>query len=495
MTIISAGTNLGAMGAQRFIQSNASKVDRATLALASGSKVSNPAFDPSSAAVGYNLGAKAETLMQAGRNVSQAISELQLAAGALGSTEEVLNRMKVLTAQANSDTIGGPERAMLDQEFQTLLSQVNINAASARWGASSLFTGGAGTASASAATIAQGEVGFTAVANAFAATLGAASQGMISGVVTGATVVSNGALYDVSIQVGNQTFKNTVGAPTIAGTLTLVSTTDTGNSIVLNYDGTAVTGITNAATFQSTLQTLLGVNTAAKAVLTSLGTTAGGMANVTATAGAGTSAGSWALSYTGAAAGGTGSFKLTNGMEVYRATVTTSASMTGSVSFDNGMTLALATFDGTANHAQEIYTVSAGTAVTQNVQYAEKSTDTLQLTFNSATTTGLGLNGTSVTTASNAATASALIDTAIQSVSTSIAKLGGKLSQLSFMCDTISVAVQNVVAAKGTFTDADLSETMMTMQKFKGLGNIAQTVFTNSLNDQSALAQMVSNVR
>lgn len=494
MAIVSAGTNLGALAAQRFIQSSSAQATKSAQELASGSRVSNPALDPSSAAVGYSLNARSQALIQANRNIIQAISEIQMAAGALGSTQEVLNRMKVLTTQGNSDTIGTKERNMINQEFQQLLSQVDSNASNARWGGVSLFTGAAGTPAA-VGVVSEGVTGLTAVANAFANTLNAASGGMINGVASEATVAANGALYDVSIKVGAQTFKATVGAPTAAGTLTLVSTTDTGNSIVLNYDATAVTAITNAATFQTSLQTLLGVNTASKAVFSSLGTTAGGMANVTVSSGAATAAGTWALTYTGAAAGGTGTFKLTNGLEAYTASVTTSASMTGTVTFDNGTSLALATFDGTSNKAQELYTVTAGTTVTQNIQFGDMATDTLTLQFTSATVSGLGLSGLSVTTAANAQTASNKIDTAIQTVSTNIATLGGKLSQLNFMADTITVTVQNLTSAKQTFVDSDVTNAMTTMQQAKALGEISRTVFTDALSQQSEVARMVGQVR
>lgn len=95
--------------------------------------------------------------------------------------------MKVLTAQANSATIGDSERNMVQKEFSLLLQQVDLNAQNARWGDTSLFSGGAGAATA-LGVVAEGQTGLTAVANGFAATLNAASQGMISGIATSATV-------------------------------------------------------------------------------------------------------------------------------------------------------------------------------------------------------------------------------------------------------------------------------------------------------------------
>ena len=492
---VSIATNLGALSAQRYMQSNNARVTRATEDLASGSRVSNPSYDASSAAVGYSLNAKTQSLMQASRNIAQASAEIQMASGALGATEDVLVRMKTLTAQANSATIGDAERNMVQKEFSLLLEQVDLNAQNARWGDTSLFSGGAGAVTASG-VVAEGVTGLTAVANGFAATINAASQGMISGIATSATVTTNGGLYDVSVQVGAQTFKATVPAPTAGGTLTLTSTTDSGNSIVLNYDAAAVTAFDGtAATFQTNLQTLLGVNTAAKAVFSSLGTTAGGMADVTFAPGTATSPGTWALTYQGSAAGGTGTFKVTNGTESYQTKVTTAASMTSNITFNNGIKLSLAAFDGTSNKAQELYNIASGSSISQTIQYGEKASDMLTLTFNSVSTIGLGLTGISVSTQVDAQAASGAIDTAIQSVSTTIASLGGKLSQLSFMADTNSITTQNLTSARGVFVDTDISDAMLQMQKFKGLSEISRSVFTDALNQQSQLAQMVQQVR
>lgn len=491
--MVTAATNLGANAAKRYLEINSSKATRATEELASGSRAANPSYDPSSSAVGFRLTSNLVSLGQSSRNVTQAISLIQMATGALGATQDVLTRLKEITVAANTDTVGANERAMMNQEFQRLINQVDLNATNARWGGVALFTGGGGTATASG-VVAEGATGLTAVANGFANTLNATSQGLITGVATDATVVQNGGLFDVTVVVGTQTFKATASA-TAGGTLSLQSTTDTANVIVFDYDAGAVTALATASGFQTSLRTLLGVDTATKATFSSLSTTANGMPNVTLTAGSGTNPGTWALTYTGATAGGTGVFKISRGDESYTAAVTTAAAMTQTVSFGNGVSLALAAFNGTANAAQETYNIVQGTSINMQFQYAEKASDILSITFNGANVSALGLSGIAVDTTGNAQTASYLIDSAIQTVGQFIANLGGKASQLNYMSDTLKISIQNQEAARSTFIDADIAQSMLTLQRFKGLGNIASTVFTQSLNMQADLAQMVGNVR
>ena len=492
--MVTAATNLGANAAKRYLEINTSKAIRATEELASGSRASNPSYDPSASAVSYRLTAVLQAYGQSSRNVSQATAMIQMATGALGATQDVLTRMKALTVAANSDTIGAQDRAMFNEEFQQLLNQVDLNAQNARWGGISLFTGGGGTVSDVGIT-AEGATGLTTVANAFANTFTAANyQGLFSGIATDAQVRQNGSNYDVSVTVGTQTFKATVLAPVGGGNLTLVSTTDPANAISFVYDA-AVTAIVDAASFQTSLRGLLGVDTATKAAFSSLGTSATGMPNVTLSSGSGTAAGTWALTYQGSAAGGTGTFKISRGDQYYTATVTTTAAMTQTVSFDNGITLSLAAFDGTANAAQELYNISAGTAITQQFQYGEKSSDVLSITFSGATASVLGLSGLNVLTADNASTAADRIDLAMQQIGGFIGQLGGKASQLSFVNDTLQISTQNQAAARSTFIDANIAQAMQESQKFRGLADVAGTVFTQSLNDANKLAQLVGNVR
>lgn len=283
-------TNTAGNAARRYIDINSDIASSATEKLASGSLVSNPSYDPSAAAVGYNFTANIKSLDQASRNVLQGTAQIQMVTGFLGASVDVLIRMKQLTVAANTDTVGDPERAKMNAEYQQLVTQLELNAQNARWGGVSL----------------------------------------------------------------------------LANTAPLV----------------------------------------------------------------------------------------------------------------------------------------------QTIQYAERSTDTLTVTFNPADVTALGFGTATVTAGvvavtstsditskANAATASALIDTAISTINTQIGELGGKASEFKFMTDTLRINIQNSTAARSTFTDADISQSMQDLQTYSGLGQIAQTVFTKALNDHSSMVQMVQSVR
>ncbi|WP_010297291.1 flagellin [Candidatus Odyssella thessalonicensis] len=497
--MVSAVTNLGANAAQRYLEINTSKATRATEALASGSKISNPSYDPSSAAVGYRISSNVQSLYQASANVSQATSVIQMASGLLGATQDVLTRLKELTAKANTDSVGDSERSMMNKEFQQLLKQVDVNAQSARWGGISLFTGGAGTATHSTTAATANAFGLTASGNAFTATLGSSTIGNINGFAADADVVANGSLYDVTVKIGDQEFKATVAPPVINGTLSLVSTTDPNSVISFTYDAD-VTGLNNAANFKSELKNFLGLNsgqtratfTSANAGNAAVATASGAGVSVVFSPGSGAAAGTWTLNYDSTKH----EFRVSNGLEYYTAAVDNPTNSTsGFVSFANGILLTLNGFDATAALSQETFDVAAGTKIDQTFQYGEKATDVLSVTFEGATASALGISGTNIVTKGQAQIASGLIDAAQNAVGSMIAELGGKASQLSFMSDTLKVSIQNQLAARASFIDADIADSMLTLQRYKGLAQVASSVFTQAMNEQTQLTMMVQNVR
>ncbi|WP_010297293.1 flagellin [Candidatus Odyssella thessalonicensis] len=494
--MVSAATNLGANAAKRYLEINTQKATRATEELASGFKASNPSYDPSSSAVGYRLTANVQSLVQASSNVAQATAMIQMATGSLGATQEVLTRLKELTAKANTDGVGDGERKMMNEEFQQLLNQVTVNALSARWGGVSLFSGGVGTSTANG-TVAEAAMGLNVTTNAFAGTLNATNtQGNISGVALDATVVANGSLYEVTVVVGEQTFKAMTSAPLDGGQLTLVSISDPTASISLDYLGSGV-AVPDATIFQSELRQALGISPSlARATFTSLSTGAAAIGtSLIFSPGAATAAGTWAMTYDYNATTQTGTFRISSGSEYYTTTLDALNPMTTTVSFPNGINLSLNNFDGTTNLAQETFTVTAGSQIVQSFQYGDKASDMLTVVFQGASTAALKLNNLTILTKAAAQIASRSIDNAQDQVGSMIAELGGKASQLNFMADTLKISIQNQTAARSTFVDADIAESMLTLQRFKGLAQVANTVFTQALNEQSNLTTMVQNVR
>jgi len=501
--IISAVTNFGAMAADQYLAINTDNVNRATQALASGSRVSNPAYDPASAAVGYSFAANLGAFQQASSNVTQATSMLQMVSSVLGSTQNILTQMSQLSAQANTGTLDSSQLAMLDQTYQKLIGQIDNNASiNARWGQTSLLTGGAGTYNSITANqvISVSNPG-TAPTNTISGILTAQSQGLISGSPVGATVTdlgdtykgnTAGATYLVSVQIGNQTFQGTT-SPVASANFSLTSTSDPTSVLVMNYSS-SIAGVTSAATFQNAINQYLGITTANPLAVTP----SSGNTMITAviqgnpTIGSAMTPGTYAVSYVYDSGSTTGTFRLTNGQQTWTQNVT---SQPTNVTFTNGFSMPIQNswVYTAANVPQYVFTVSANPSSAQSYsfQIGNKATDLVTATFSGAGSVALGLSGTSLTSSSNAASATTAINNAISQASTMIASVGGTYTQLNVIGNNLQSSIQNLAAAKSTFTDTDVAQTMMQLQTSKGLQQIAGTVFTQALQNSSQLAQMV----
>lgn len=467
-----------------------------TQVISGGSRLIKASVDASSLAISEKLRSNIEVLTQANRNAAQGASVVQLAVGAQQNILGLLTSMKSLTAKANDGSQDANARALIDTEFQKLLQQVDKIAQQVRWNGASLLSGGAGSvtlATAAAADVVSG-VG-TIVANTFAAApvSVANSKGFVTGAFTDAVVVANGANFEVTLTMKNSTpggevtqvFKGTVAAAVAAGSMVLQSTSDNENVLSLTY-GADVSGLTTAASYQTALRSALNIGVGLQGANITSATAAynGGVTGVTAASN--TPAGTYALSYNNVSQVMT----LSSGGEAYK--VAMSAAGAQNVQFANGVSVALdATFAlGTAIN-QSVFNVSASTsAVSMNFQVAERSNDTITVDIAGSTSTALSLTGLDVTSQASAVTAGATLDNALQTINNSIAKLGAQQKQLEYASNNLKTTIENNVAARGVYNDADIPAEMTKLTQATVFTQLSQAMLSQSLEMQKGLVQL-----
>lgn len=118
-------TNVESLVAQRQLGDNRRKMQDSLEKLSSGYRINKSADDAAGLAVSETMQAKIRSLTQAKRNASDGISFLQVAEGGLSEINNSVVRMRELTTQAASDTIGETERTFLNREFVQLAEEVN----------------------------------------------------------------------------------------------------------------------------------------------------------------------------------------------------------------------------------------------------------------------------------------------------------------------------------------------------------------------------------
>ncbi len=118
-------TNVESLTAQKLLSNTNSNMNSSLEKLSSGSRINKSADDAAGLAISESLRAKTGGLVQAKRNANDGISLIQTAEGALNETSNMLVRMRELTVQAASDTVGATERGYLNKEFQQLVQEVD----------------------------------------------------------------------------------------------------------------------------------------------------------------------------------------------------------------------------------------------------------------------------------------------------------------------------------------------------------------------------------
>ncbi|MDO9183680.1 MAG: flagellin FliC, partial [Bacteriovorax sp.] len=118
-------TNVASLNAQRNLGSTRINMNKSLEKLSSGQRINRAGDDAAGLAISENLKAQIKGLGQAERNAEDGVSLVQIAEGALGEVSNILIRLRELSVQAASDTIGTTERKFLNVEFEQLTSEVD----------------------------------------------------------------------------------------------------------------------------------------------------------------------------------------------------------------------------------------------------------------------------------------------------------------------------------------------------------------------------------
>ncbi len=117
-------TNITSMAAQRSLSVNNQSQEKTLEKLASGSRIVRAADDAAGLAISEKLKAQIRGTKQAERNANDGISMIQTAEGGLNEISGILTRLRELSVQSASDTVGDPERSFTNLEYQNLKQEV-----------------------------------------------------------------------------------------------------------------------------------------------------------------------------------------------------------------------------------------------------------------------------------------------------------------------------------------------------------------------------------
>lgn len=117
-------TNVPSLSSQRTLAKNNLALNNSFRKLSSGSRITRSSDDAAGLAISENLKAQIRSVRQNKRNANDAIGLIQTAEGALNEVSTMIIRLRELSIQAASDTVGDRERSFSDIEFQNLKDEI-----------------------------------------------------------------------------------------------------------------------------------------------------------------------------------------------------------------------------------------------------------------------------------------------------------------------------------------------------------------------------------
>src|SRR6202046_1597107 len=225
--------NLSAIYAENNLNNTNNSLQTVLQQLSSGSRINSGADDAAGLSLVNGLAANSAALTQSATNATEGVGLLQVADGALSQVTNLLNRAITLATEASNGTLNSSQEAAANQEYQSILSEINDIGSTTTYNSQQVFTG-----SAAGTQIFTGDssTAGSSVDNLFFAKLTSASVGDAGGTVQQS---SSGQFVDLS--------KDTAGALTTAGAQG-DAVTGALKFTITNADGTSSTITTTATT-------------------------------------------------------------------------------------------------------------------------------------------------------------------------------------------------------------------------------------------------------
>ncbi len=133
--------NIPSLNAQRILGINNDRLSQSVERIASGIRINRGADDAAGLAISEALRSDIRALRQAIRNANDGISLINVTEGALNEQAGILIRMRELSSQAATGTVGSTERQTIQLEFDALRNEIDRIAATTEFNGQLLVNG------------------------------------------------------------------------------------------------------------------------------------------------------------------------------------------------------------------------------------------------------------------------------------------------------------------------------------------------------------------
>jgi flagellin len=416
--------NLSAIYAENNLNNTNNSLQTVLQQLSSGSRINSGADDAAGLSLVNGLGANSAALTQSETNSTEGVGLLQVADGALSQVTSLLNRGITLATEASNGTLNSAQESAANQEYQSILSEINNIGTTTTYNQNQVFTGNA-----AGVAIYTGDSSSTgaSIDNLYFARLTAASVGDSGGTVQQSDA---GDFIDLSSDV-------------VAGTLSVAaqqSDAVAGGVVftITNPDGTTSTVTTSATTVTGLISEI----------------NEDGIPGVTASF---------------ATAGATGD-----------SSASVAAGDTGILLTNTNKNVAIAL--GTAPAFED-----STTAITPaGLDTSTAATETIEYVTANGGDTNADLSDTSLTTQGNAQNAESVLNNAITYVAAQDGYIGAQINTLNAISQVMSTQQENIVSAQNAVQATDYASATSNMSKYEILSQtgIAALAQANSVQQE-----------
>ncbi len=117
--------NIPSLNAQRILGNNNDRLAQSVERIASGIRINRGADDAAGLAISESLRSDIRALRQAVRNGNDGIALINVTEGALNEQAGILIRLRELSSQASTGTVGSTERQTIQIEFTALRNEID----------------------------------------------------------------------------------------------------------------------------------------------------------------------------------------------------------------------------------------------------------------------------------------------------------------------------------------------------------------------------------
>jgi flagellin len=247
--------NIAATYAANNLSNTQASLQNVLTQLSSGSRINSGADDAAGLSLANGLQANQSALTQSASNVSLGVGLLQTADGALSQVNNLLNRAVTLATEAGNGTLNTSQSGAANQEYQSILAEINNIGAATTYNGQAVFGSAAATPASFSIYTSDGTATGTSTDTLSIAALSSASVGDSGGTI--ATGAGNAITYTTGTSTDLSTTSLTGATPAAAtaaaqAALTAITTAISGVAAQRGYLGSQINTLNSMASVETT---------------------------------------------------------------------------------------------------------------------------------------------------------------------------------------------------------------------------------------------------